>query len=123
MGEYTGFSIGIDHMSREHAVAFPGGISCSIQPANFVLQPRNIPTAFLGFDSHNRGVDLDDRNFDGQTGCIKGGTRGGLQLRHHPRRKTSYRNKETIGSYSRFLFVVIIGSSATISATALISTS
>src|SRR6266498_4975073 len=54
LGEYASLSIGIDNMCREHTIAFPSGISGSVQPSNLILQPGDVPTPILRLYSYNK---------------------------------------------------------------------
>src|SRR5512132_2805074 len=99
-------------MPSQDTVTAQGGIGRPIQPADLVLQPGDIPTALLRFDSYNGSIYFQNGDFESQGSRVIGRMRSCTYLRHSPRSKPGHRNNELIGG-GLWLFILIFSAAAT----------
>src|SRR5215208_2884647 len=95
-------------MPSQDTVTAPSGIGRSIQPADLVLQPGDIPTAFLRFHSHNGSIYFQNGDGDRQASRCVRRKRSRIHLRHPAGCESSQRDTETVDRGGRFLLFIVV---------------
>lgn len=95
-GKYARLSICTNGVCREYTIAFPRGISGSIQPSDLVLQPGDIPVPVLTLHTYNRCFHFYDRDVESKTRCVIGRIRACIHFRDPARSEARHRDEETV---------------------------